>query len=160
VNKNEAPEMVKIGFRLERDADDYPPADWEWLWAARVSGSRFRIDNVPFFAKLISSGDIVAAENTAQGFIFRELVQPSGHSTVRIVAYREGRTEEQLRDLVEDIRKSLQAMGCSTELSHIPNLVAVDIPPTVDYQSISKFLSRKEHDGLLGYEEACLASGV
>jgi glutamine synthetase adenylyltransferase len=159
LNQDETPEMVKIGFKLERDGEDYPPADWEWLWATRVSGSTFRLDNVPFFAKLISSGDIVAAEKTAQGFIFRGLVQPSGHSTVRIVFYRENETEEQFRVLVEDVTKSLRAMGCSTELSHLPNLVAVDIPPTVNYDSVAEFLSEKESAGLLGYEEACLASG-
>ena len=28
-------EMVKVGFKLNRDEDDYPPADWEWLWVSR-----------------------------------------------------------------------------------------------------------------------------
>ena len=66
-------EMVKVGFKLERDKDDYPPANWEWIWASRISDSTFKIDNSPFFAKLIASGDIVAAEQTATGLIFREL---------------------------------------------------------------------------------------
>jgi hypothetical protein len=51
--------MVKIGFKLERDKDDYPPADYEWMWANRVSSSTFKIDNIPFFAKGIACGDIV-----------------------------------------------------------------------------------------------------
>jgi len=155
---DEAKETVKVGFRLERDADDYPPADWEWLWANRVSDSTFQIDNVPFFAKQISWGDIVSAQQTGTGLIFQKLIQPSGHSTVRVIVFREGRNDEQLGAAVESIRQTLRAMGCSTELSHIPNLVAVDIPPNVDYEQVSAFLSQKERDGLLEYEEACLAS--
>jgi len=159
VKEDKTSEMVKVGFKLERDEDDYPPADWEWMWASRITNSTFKIDNIPFFAKLIACGDIVAAEQTAAGLIFRELVQPSGHSTVRVIIYREKRSDEQLRALVEEIRQSLRAMGCSTELSHIPSLITVDIPPEVNYQSVAVFLSEKERQGLLGYEEACLASG-
>jgi hypothetical protein len=158
VSANETKAMLKIGFKLEPDADDYPPADWEWLWARQVTDSTFKIDNIPFFAKLISSGDIVTAERTDAGLIFRELVEPSGHSTVRVVIFRKDRSDDQLREVVEDIRQELRALGCATELSHIPSLVAVDIPPGVKYQHVSAFLSQKEHDGLLEYEEASLAT--
>lgn len=156
--QSESKEMVKVGFRLDRDEDNYPPADWEWLWASRVSDSRFRVDNIPFFAKSISCGDIVAAERTNAGLIFRELVQPSGHSTVRVIVHRGDRSDDQLRAVVEDVRQALRTMGCSAELSHIPSLIAVDVPPEVNYQSVAAFLSKKEGDGLLGYEEACLAA--
>ena len=152
--------MVKIGFKLERDEDGYPPADWEWMWASRVSNFTFKIDNIPFFAKLIACGDIVAAEQTADGLIFKELIQPSGHSTLRVIIHRGDQNDRQLQILVEKIRKILQEMGCSTELSHIPSLIAVDIPSELDYQSIAKFLMEKEDEGILGYEEACLASEI
>lgn len=33
---------------------------------------------------------------------------------------------------------------CSTELSHIPNLIAVDIPSEVNYHSVAAFLSPKK----------------
>ncbi len=150
--------MLKVGFKLERDESNYPPADWEWLWVSRVSDSTFKIDNIPFYAKLISCGDIVAAVQSEAGLVFKELIQPSGHSTVRVVIFRRDQNDEQLGTAVGTIREGLRAMGCATEQSHIPNLIAVDIPPEVDYQSVSAFLSGKEHDGLLEYEEACLAS--
>jgi hypothetical protein len=150
--------MVKVGFRLERDQDNYPPADWEWLWASRVSDSTFKIDNIPFFAKLISYGDVVEVKQTNTGLIFNTLVQPSGHSTVRVIVHRRGRSDEQLQVVVEDVRVAMRAMGCSVEKSHIPGLIAVDVPPEVNYQSVAAFLSKKESEGLLGYEEACLAA--
>jgi hypothetical protein len=149
--------MVKIGFKLERDQDDYPPADWEWMWASRVSDSTFKIDNAPFFAKGVSAGDVVAAEQTDCGLVFRDLVQPSGHSTVRVVVFRGDRNDGDVQTLVGELREYLRALGCSTELSHIPNLFSVDIPPEVDYSSVSAFLSLKETSGILEYEEACLA---
>jgi hypothetical protein len=157
VDANDKQEMVKVGFKLDRDQDDYPPADWEWMWASRVSDSTFKIDNSPFFAKGVSAGDIVAAEQTSGGLVFRDLVQPSGHSTVRVVAIRGDRNEGQVQALVAELRESLKALGCSTELSHLPNLFSVDIPPEVDYRSVSAFLSQKESEGILEYEEACLA---
>jgi hypothetical protein len=79
---------------------------------------------------------------------------------VRVIVHRESRNDDELRAVVGGVRQALQAIGCSTELSHIPNLIAVDIPPDVNYQSVAAFLSQKEHDGLLEYEEACLASGI
>jgi Domain of unknown function (DUF4265) len=157
VATNEKQEMVKVGFKLDRDQDDYPPADWEWMWASRVGESTFKIDNSPFFAKGISAGDIVAAEQTNGGLVFRDLIQPSGHSTVRVVVFRGDRNEEQVRALIAELRESLKALGCSTELSHIPNLFSVDIPPEVHYSSVSAFLSQKEAVGILEYEEACVA---
>lgn len=155
MDKSESEE--KIGFKLERDEDGYPPADWEWLWASRVGEGTFKIDNIPFFAKGVSCDDIVTAEQTAKGLIFRGLHRPSGHSTVRVVVYQEDREEGQVNTIVQDIRQSLQNLGCATELSHIPNLIAVDIPPNVNYESISAFLSEKEEEELLEYEEAALA---
>lgn len=158
--KDNAKKMVKVGFKLERDQDqdNYPPADWEWLWASRVSDSTFKIDNIPFFAKLISYGDVVEAEQTSTGLIFNTLVQPSGHSTVRVIVHRSGRSDEELQAVVEEVKLAMRAMGCSVEKSHILGLIAVDIPPKVNYEAIAAFLSQKESDGLLGYEEASLAA--
>jgi hypothetical protein len=154
---NDSNELLKIGFKLEKDEDDYPPADWEWMWASRVGDSTFKIDNIPFFAKGVSCDDIVTAEQINRELVFKELYEASGHSTVRVVVYREDRNDEELGKVVSDIRQSLQALGCATELSHIPNLVAVDIPPSVKYESVARFLSEKENDGFLEYEEAALA---
>jgi hypothetical protein len=150
--------MVKIGFKLKRDQDNYPPADWEWLWASRVNAYTFKIDNIPFFAKLVSCGDLVEVEQTQTGLIFNTLVQPSGHSTVRVIVHRSDRNDGQLQAVVEEVRLALLGMGCNVEKSHILGLLAVDIPPEIDYQSVAAFLSEKEGDGLLGYEEASLAA--
>lgn len=156
--QDNAEKMVKVGFKLERDQDNYPPADWEWLWAIQVGNSTFKIDNIPFFAKLISYGDVVEVKQTNAGLIFNTLVQPSGHSTVRVIVHRRGRSDQQLHAGVEEVKLAMRAMGCNVEKSNILGLIAVDIPPEVNYQSVAEFLSQKEGEGLLGYEEACLAA--
>jgi hypothetical protein len=155
----EGPEMAKIGFKLEKDQDGYPSADWEWLWAMRISDSTFRIDSVPFFAKSISIGDVVAAETSNGALSYSGLVEPSGHSTVRVVVFRNAAKEsgQELATVVADLRASLKSLGCSNELSHLANLFSVDIPPEVNYGLVSTFLSQKEADGVLEYEEACPA---
>jgi hypothetical protein len=48
-----------MAFRLIRDADDCPSADWEHLWAIPRGGDLFELDNVPFFAKEVAAGDLV-----------------------------------------------------------------------------------------------------
>jgi hypothetical protein len=149
--------MVKIGFKLQRDQDDYPPADWEWLWAKRVNVNTYKLDNVPFFAKGVGLGDIIAAKTTQEGLVFASLIEPSGHSTLRVVVLRGNLTEQEVQRLVEDFRETLRGMGCSTELSHIPNLFSVDVPPGVSYHLVTMFLSLKEEEGLVEYEEACVA---
>ena len=51
-------------------------------------------------------------------------------------------------------------MGCSSELSHVRGLIAVDVPPNVDYKKVRSYL----HDGLKqekwDVQESCLAHTV
>ncbi len=47
-------------------------------------------------------------------------------------------------------------MGCSSELSELPRLVAVDIPADVEYRGVREFLEQGEADGEFEYEEGCL----
>lgn len=54
----------KISFELEPDADGYPPDRRESLWASEEEIGLYRIDNIPFYAKGISSGDVVAVVAT------------------------------------------------------------------------------------------------
>jgi hypothetical protein len=53
------------------------------------------------------------------------LLQPSGHSTVRILFANP--------DDIEPTREYLRKNGCDSEISDLPRLVSVDIPPVVEY---------------------------
>jgi len=78
----------------------------------------------------------------------KELLEPSGHSTVRLWFASEQE--------VQPVREALKSMGCSSEVSDQPRLVAVDIPPTIAYEDIRSYLDEGESNGKWDYEEACL----
>jgi len=140
---------VKINFRLERDSDDYPPQDVESVWAVPVGNDAYRLDNVPFFVTGISSEDIVRAKPQDGVLLFLELVEAGGHSTVRVLIGN--------RDETQTVRDELRAMGCSSEGTNIPGLVAVDIPPSVRYAEVRDFLMTGEQNGRWEFEEGCIA---
>ena len=56
----------KIGFRLERDEDGYPPPGSEWLWAYPSEGM-WVIDNIPWYSREVSLGDAVETASLGRG---------------------------------------------------------------------------------------------
>jgi len=143
---------VKIHFQLERDSDDYPPQDVEAVWAVPVGADTYRLDNVPFFVRGLSSEDIVRAQPQDGVLFFLGLVEAGGHSTVRVLICN--------RDETQAVRDELRAMGCSSEGTNIPGLVAVDIPPSVPYAEVRDFLVAGEQNGRWEFEEGCVAQAL
>jgi hypothetical protein len=150
MNTPKADDRVKVVVKLEKDEDDYPPADYEGLWARPLGEGLFQIDNVPFFARSIANGDVVSASHMEQQLRFLEVVKPSGHSTLRLIIHDE--------DDVPAVKALLEELGCSIERSHIPGLISVDVPPTVSMATLKPVLDEGEAQERWGYEEACLAS--
>lgn len=138
----------KVSFRLERGDDGYPPADWEHLWATRLPDGTFELDNTPFFAVGVSYLDVVATVRGDGMNVFRSVVRASGHSTLRVILFDTA--------VLQTVRTALRELGCSTELSHLPNLIAVDIPPNVELNRVRQYLSKGELDGQWEYEESAL----
>jgi hypothetical protein len=56
----------KIAFPLDRDEDGYPPDDVETLWGWETKPGLYCIDNIPFFVKGISPGDVVSAKRAGE----------------------------------------------------------------------------------------------
>ncbi len=143
---------MKISFPLVRDQDDYPPADWEHLWAISRGIDQYELDNIPFFAKGVSAGDIVSARRDDDQLIFDRVLRHGGHSTVRIIMLK--------LDEKEGVRNELAVLGCESEGSHLPNLFAVDVPPNVNYAQVASFLAEKAEKNILDYEEAAIQHRV
>lgn len=141
-------DRVKILF--EYDSGAVGSKEVESMWAIpTVEG--FMLDNIPFYAREISAGDVVSASSDPDGMLrFEALVTPSRHSTVRLWFAKDCESE------VPRVRQELRDLGCPSELSDLPRLVAVDIPPTISYDIVRNLLDGYEKIGLLEYEESCL----
>jgi hypothetical protein len=54
--------------------------------------------------------------------------------------------------------QKLKKMGCTSELSNLPNLIAIDIPPSVSYRKVITELDNGEKAGDWEYEEGCISN--
>lgn len=139
------PDHTKILFRHTA----FDEENIERAWAIRVENG-YQLDNILFYAKHYSWGDIVSVEEVEGELFATGLVLENGHSTMRVL----------LSDVSEvpKVREELKKLGCSSELSNMNNLIAVDVPPRVNYSIIKEYLAKGELDGKWEYQEACIAS--
>ncbi|HEY1214981.1 MAG TPA: DUF4265 domain-containing protein [Bryobacteraceae bacterium] len=138
----------KVVFRLEQDEHGYPPDNWESLWAKEIELGLYSIDNIPIFVKGISSEDVVEAEENEGELRYKRLVRPSANSVFRLY----------LSDIadVPAVRESFRKLGCESEQSHIPKLVAVEIPGNVAIEPVAALLDEGAVSGRWEYEEGVL----
>jgi hypothetical protein len=139
-------DYVKVIFEYYNDASG--SYELESAWAVKA-GEYYKLDNILFYAPEYSVGDIINVEERDGELFVTELVEESGHSTVRILF-------DDVDD-VEDTRNQLRKLGCESEISNVPTLISVDIPPKVEYRKVKEFLDEGSNNGKWGYEESCLA---
>ncbi len=148
--------FVRIMFPLNRNEDGYPPVDSETMWAVTDRQGAYKLDNIPFYACGISFEDVVTADAEESGLLkFREVIEPSMHSTVRVVLMKNGTDARPMDERMAELRHKLEKIGCSTEANY-PGFFAVDIPPSVTLSSVQGILSPGTKAGLWDYEEATL----
>ncbi|NMO20007.1 DUF4265 domain-containing protein [Pyxidicoccus fallax] len=136
---------VKIRFPFTNSSGNI---ETETMWTVKREDG-YAIDNIPFYAKELALGDVVSVNNAADGTLWHsELVRASGHSTIRLWMASESD--------VPRVRGELKRMGCASEVSDLPRLVAVDIPPNVPYGSVKAYLDEGRGVGTFEYQEACL----
>lgn len=148
------PEFVKIQFALEADADGWPPAGSEGLWAIPLGDNRFRIDNTPWFVPGIAAGDVVRAEERDSQWWFTERLESSGNCTVRVIPFRHGPLQGD-RGTVLDMFASLGVTGEGVDRWGI---VALDIPPHADLAAAQALLRKGFDEGWWDYEEGCVGA--
>lgn len=146
---------VRIRFEIEQDEDGYPGVGTETVWARR--GARgFEVDNIPFYVRGVSCGDVVSVEPPQSGiFEFREVIEPSFHSTIRVVLAKECSDRRPVEERMDELRQRLSAIGCDSEGVR-PGFFSVDIPPSTTLSAVRKILVPGFEDGLWDYEEATL----
>jgi hypothetical protein len=57
---------------------------------------------------------------------------------------------------VQKVRDEFRALGCESELSHLPKLIAVEVPGKVSFGPVAELLREGQDAGRWDYEEGVL----
>lgn len=144
-------ESVKILFHFYSNIFDEEMVETMWATIVDKNNGLYKIDNIPFYAPLVASDDIVYAEydEQRQMLTYRNTVEFSGNSTIQVV----------LMDKTTDInslRKLFEELGCIAEKVN-DGYFSMEIPAKVDYKNIKQKLAEFEQSGTIGYAEPCLS---
>jgi hypothetical protein len=144
---------VKILFRFHSDVLDKETT--ETMFATTVDRNKglYKLANIPFYAPLVASDDIIYAEFDEQEemLTYRKTVEYSGNSTVQIVRMDKSKDLNQIRNIFKEL-------GCVSERFN-NEYFSMEIPSTLDYKNIKKKLNELETKETIGYAEPCLADG-
>jgi hypothetical protein len=72
--------LRKVVIALTRDADGYPPVEWEEMWAENVDGHLYRIESIPFYAPLLSYQDIVYVREEGADLVIESVAEYGGRT--------------------------------------------------------------------------------
>ena len=142
--------MKKVFFNLEV-IDGYPPVSMESIWAEVTEEGYFKINNIPFYSKEISLGDIVSVIQKEENYLlYDKTIINSKNSTLRIVFFNEN------RKFKDNILTKLIDLGCGSEAFNV-NFYAINIPIQVDIEEIYIFLDGFVEANDLDYDTGYLA---
>jgi len=148
-------EHVKIDFDLsDIQEGNWPPTDFEGIWAVPLDDGNFRIDNIPFYVRSLSDHDIVAAHLTEHDkLVFDRVIARGGHSTYRIFLTDRAHHD---KALLESWWMKLEELGCGYE-SVNDRYYAIDMPPKVEVSNVYRLLEEGEREGVWHFEEGFYA---
>ncbi len=144
---------VKILFRFHSDVLDQEIVETMWATIVDKNKGLYKLDNIPFYAPLVASDDIVFAEFDDQEkmLTYRKTVEYSGNSIIQIVLMNKLKDINQIRDIFKEL-------GCVSEKVN-EGYFSMEVPSTVLYKKIKKKLDELETQEIIGYAESCLAEG-
>ena len=142
--------MKKLFLNLEV-IDGYPPVSMESIWAEETEEGYLKINNIPFYSKEISLGDIVSGIQTEENYLlYDKTIIHSKNSTLRIVFFNEN------QKFKDKILAKLIDLGCESEAFNA-NFHAINIPIQVDIEEIYLFLDEYVGTDDLDYDTGYLA---
>lgn len=139
-------------IRLQQDETGYPPFTAEEVDAIEVGDHRFSLGTVPAFAFGLAKGDVVRVEHHDDAAWIVELLEPSGHSSLRVIALGS--------NSVETPRAALEGLGCPTFKTVIDGMIAVDVPPSVDLDSVLSYLVAGREASMWDFNVGVRADGA
>lgn len=144
---------VRVIFELSQDEDGWPPVGVETLWARQCGVDRVEIDNIPFFVRGLSAGDVVRVVADDTGRLHgTEVIVSSDNCTIRVSPSGEGESQEKRQKVLDTFAPT----GVDGEGLNRFNLVALNVPASVDLSAVKQILVQGERDGRWYYEEGCV----
>jgi len=58
---------------------------------------------------------------------------------------------------IPNVIKGIEELECNWEGFSEQTIIAIDIPPSIDYKMVKDYLETKANEGILDYKEACLS---
>lgn len=150
-NTDQDGNAVKICFSFHSNILDEWTVETMWAETIDVGKGLYKLDNIPFYAPLVASDDIVFAEydETEERLMYRHTVESSGNSTIHVVIMDKSVNKE-------PIREAFNQLGCISEGLN-DGYFALEVPATIDYKSIRAKLQELEDRGIIGFAESCLS---
>ena len=144
-------EHEKILFRFHSDLFDEEMVETMWDFVIDKDKGLYKLDNIPFYAPLIASDDLIFAEfdDSEQMLTYKETREYSGNSIIQIVIM-DNKTD------VNKIRDSFLDKGCQSEKVN-DKYFSMEIPFDLNYKPIKTELDKLEIDEIIGYAEPCLS---
>jgi hypothetical protein len=142
---------VKILFRFYSDVLEQETVETMWAIPVDIKKGLYQLDNIPFYAPLIASDDIVFAEydEDEEQLTYRKTIEYSGNSTIWVVI---------MDDTIEgnDIRNDFEKHGCVSEKIN-EKYFAMEVPAKIHYNLVKEKLDELTEIGFIDYSEPCLS---
>lgn len=142
---------VKILFQFHSNIFDEEMVETMWATIIDKTKGLYKLDNIPFYAPLVASDDIIFAEfdEQQQMLTYRKTVESSGNSTIQVVLVDKSKD-------INLIRKIFEELGSVSEKVN-NGYFSMEIPVLVNYKFIKQKLDDLEQNEIIGYVEPCLA---
>jgi hypothetical protein len=148
-------DLVKVRYAFLRDSDGWPPVSSEDVWGVAVSEDMIRVDNIPWFVRDVSVGDLIRVRPLSAGLYKAvEKIAWSGNCTIRIILLDPG-MEMRAGGIAEVVAK-FDTLGADGEILATYNMAAINIPPSANVREAKMLLIEGEGKGWWTYEEACV----
>jgi|GEM_PF-753159 len=121
----------------------------ETLWAEFKEDIKYQIKNIPFFAPNIAFNDIITVEEENGNLHFDEIINASEHSTIQIVFFNEKEMDKVIKDI--------ELLNCSWEGMYNQKLLAIDVPPNVNYSIVKEYLTTQFNSNIIDFKESRVA---
>jgi hypothetical protein len=146
-------DYVRVRFRLPRDDDGWPPVASEGIWAVRLGADLVRLDNIPWFARNVASGDTFRTSTDSDGVLWAaDKVEWSGSCTIRVIPFPEGSLAGSLPAVLD----AFAGLGVDGEGVEQFGIVALNVPPEADLGAVQRLLRQGVADDWWEFEEGCI----